>query len=430
MSHMNTIPDAIISKIVLCAAVAGAFSEVFASGFGLYEASAKTYAMGGAVIGRAVDASANFHNPATLSDLTNITITAGFLTEHPRARVKVDGRASESMNSGVFCLPSFQTAVPLPYDFVFGLGMMPEYGLGSAYDDNWTMNYNSTETTVTSFTVNPNLAWKIGDLSFAAGLRFLYFDFEQYQFPYAGMQGSTMRYGRMNSRLKGDNNFRDFGYQAGLKYDLTESFAVGLVYKSRTKVRVEGKSEVSARESYAGEVGSAVVAGNVNRVNGEANTEIELPDSITGGFNWDITDTVHLGGMVAWTQWSTIRTLDFNLNGYHKPIKLEWDDTWRIGLSPSWDFAERWTAIMSYVYENDCCGEQESTMLPAADRHMISLGLCWSPVDSLEIALTYGMILMDGRETHCRETVSGTLHSYCAHKGISEAAGFTLTYRF
>jgi len=411
-------------KGILTAAMALVAASCQASGFGLYEASSPAYAMGGAVVGRAFDASANFYNPATLTDLTNITVTVGAMTEHPRARIKVNGDASESMNPGCFVLPHFHLAVPLPWDFAFGLGVMPEYGLGSAYDDNWSLNYNSTETTVQSFTVNPNLAWKIGDLSVGGGLRFTYFDFEQYAFPFAGQSPYPPSFGRVNSRLKGDNNMRDLGYQVGAKYDIFDNFAVGVVYKSMTMIHVDGKSEVSPQESNPVNVGTAT------RVNGPAETELELPQSITGGFNWDIVDTVHLGGTLGWTQWSSIGDLDFNLNGTHKTIRLRWNDTWRVGLAPSWDFAEDWTAITSYVYENDCCGDQESTMLPAADRHMLSWGLVWRCWRGLELGLTYGMILMDGKETQVRESVSGRLDHYQAYRGISHAAGLTFTYRF
>lgn len=411
-------------KVTFCFLFFFVCAKAFASGFGLYEASSKTYAMGGAVVGRAVDASANFHNPATLTDLTNHTVTVGVMTEHPRGRIKVNGHSSEVMNPGAFALPSFQLAAPLPWDFAFGLGIMPEYGLGSAYDDSWSLNYNSTETTVQSFTVNPNIAWKIGDFSVGAGLRFLYFDFEQYAFPYAGQSGLPPVFGRLKSRLKGDNDMKDFGYQVGLKYDVTESFSVGVVYKSSTMVHVKGKSQVSAQQANAVSELSAAA------VNGPAETELELPQSIVGGFNWDIADDWHLGGVVGWTQWSSVKTLDFNLNGYHKDIRLEWNDTWRVGLSPSWDFADGWTAIMSYVYENDCCGDQESTMLPASDRHMLSWGLCWTPYDWMEIALTYGMIIMDGKDTQVRESVSGRVDRYRAYRGISHAAGLTFTFRF
>ena len=391
--------------------VAGAALSAFASGFGLYEASSRTYAMGGAAVGKAVDASANFHNPATLTDLTNVTVTAGVMTEHPRAKIKVDGTPSETMDPGLFLLPSFQLAVPLWYDLAFGLGVMPEFGLGSAYDDGWSLCGSSEETTVTSFTVNPNLAWKVGDFSIGAGLRFLFFDFEQYSRP-------SKAYG-VRHRLKGDNGMEDFGYQVGMKYDVTDDFALGLVYKSLIVVNVDGKSETDQPAALGGD----------RRVS--AKTDLELPQSITGGFNWDIAVVWHLGGMVAWTQWSSIGTLDFDLGGQHTPCVLNWEDTWRVGLAPSWDFAEDWTAIMSYVYENDCCGGQESTMLPAADRHMLSWGLCWNCWSTLEIAVTYGMILMDGRETRSYNGKNdAALHHYRAYGGISHAAGLTLTYRF
>lgn len=411
------------TKLIFSLAIFAMSLEILASGFGLYEASSKSYALGGTVVGRAADASANFFNPATLTDLTNVTVTVGVMTEHPRARVKVDGNASEVMNPGIFWLPSVQTAVPLSWDFTFGLGVLPEYGLGSAYDDNWTLNWNSTETTVMSFTVNPNLAWKAGGFSIGAGLRFLFFDFEQTQYPWAGANG--MHLGRMDSRLKGDNGMRDFGWQLGVKYDFSEDFAVGVVYKSSTLVHVEGKSEVSAVD-----VGNPYAAAGAKLVNGPAETELELPQSVTGGFNWNITDEVRLGGVIGWTQWSSVKTLDFNLNGIHKPVRLEWNDTWRVGIAPSWDFADGWTAMLSYVYENDCCGAQESTMLPAANRHLISAGVCWSPCDWLEFALTYGIIVMDGCDTQCRDAVDGRLYRYRAYQGISHAAGLSVTLRF
>ena len=88
--------------VILWAAVLMSVS-VFASGFGLYEMSTASHALGGAVVGKAVDASANYFNPATLSDLTNITVSVGFVTEHPSARMKVTGYGGSSeMNPGLF----------------------------------------------------------------------------------------------------------------------------------------------------------------------------------------------------------------------------------------------------------------------------------------------------------------------------------------
>ena len=128
---MKTVKTAGISLVLF-----GAAAAAYGSGFGLYQPSAISHAMGGALLGKAMDASANFNNPATLTDLTNIQFTVGFVTEHPRGRVEV-GRVGQSMerytmDSGMFILPHFQLAIPLPADFTFGFGFEPDYGLGTS----------------------------------------------------------------------------------------------------------------------------------------------------------------------------------------------------------------------------------------------------------------------------------------------------------
>ena len=427
-SFPGSVPVRLGSVPVLALMIAlGVCPRVFASGFGLYEASAKTYAMGGAVLGKAADASANFHNPATLTDFTNIAVTVGFMTEHPRARMKVtrDGTTypSSPMNSGCYVLPHFHLVAPLPWDLAFGLGIMPEYGLGSEYDDSWRLNYGSTDTQVQSFTVNPNLAWKATDkLSVGAGLRFLYWDFEQYSRPY-----SYSPYYNVGNRLKGDNRMKDFGYQIGLKYDFTDDFSMGLTYKSPTVCHVEGKSQTGG---YVASPAGVVSAASYK----DAEAVLEMPQSVTGGFNWDITEDWHLGGIVSWTQWSVIDQVHFNFVDVSTGVasselcRFNWKDTWRFGLAPSWDFADGWTWIASYVFETDCAGDQYSTMLPPSERHMLSTGLCWSPYDWMEIALTYGMIIMDGKESHVKWDRPGD--TYQAYRGISHAAGLSVTFRF
>ena len=378
---------------------------VRASGFGLYEMSTAGHALGGAVVGRAVDASANYYNPATLADITNITVTAGFVTQHPRTRIKVDGAPSTRMDSGLYALPHVNVAAPLPKGFVFGLGIYPEYGLGTSYERHWALANSSRETTVMSITVNPNVAYAITeDWSIAAGLRFLYFDFEQYSDPMPG---------KIGHHLFGNNGMKDFGWQVGTRYRLRDDFAVGAVYRSATTVGVEGRS----------------VTSGLQHTRNHAETEMRLPQSITAGFNWDMTRTLHLGAALMWTQWSSIGTLDFNLGGKHTPCKLEWEDTFRVSVAPSWDFAEDWTWMGSYAFENDCCGGQDSTMLPAANRHLLATGVIWRYSANLEFSLSYGLIIMDGQTSQATGT-DGRLHRYEPHRGLSHAVGLSVTYRF
>lgn len=319
--------------------------------------------------------------------------------------MKVDGHASTAMNPGVFWLPHFNVAVPLPADFTFGLGCWPEFGLGTAYDNNWELVSSSQETTIMSFTVNPNISYAITEKwSVGAGLRVLFFDFEQYSYPIPG---------KLRHRLKGDNRMSDMGWQIGTRYRLLDNLSFGVVYKSMINVNVEGSSDKKGLQNA--------------RVSAE--TDMDLPQSVTGGFNWDITDTVHLGGAVMWTEWSSIGELDFNLGGQHVPCVLNWKDTYRFTLAPSWDFAENWTWMGSYAFESDCTCDQNSTMLPGSERHMLGTGLAWQCLESLELALSYGLIIMEGKTSQATDA-AGTLRHYKPHRGISHAVGLSLTYRF
>lgn len=412
----------------------GAFmtSCAWASGFALYEPTAVGTAMGGALLGKGVDASANTINPATLTDITNITVTLGFVTEHPRARIKINGNGSKPLDPGPFLLPHFQAVVPLPWDFTFGLGLAPEYGLGTHYTHGGEMTWSSRETTIKGFVLNPNLAYKITDRwSVGAGVRLLYFDFEQESYPQAVFQhpdtGLPMNGGSVRNHLHGDNDFEDVGWQVGTSYKLLDNLSFGAVYKSKIDVHVKGHTRARPRTTYVPEA----CAGYVSALTGPASANIELPQSVAFGCNWDITDTWHLGLAASWTDWSSIDTLKFHLNGNTKPIKLGWKDSWRFAIAPSWDFAENWTAMISYVYDmNVCPSDQESTMLPPGDRQIISGGLAWRITENLECDMSYGLVIMGSNDSmHMRDSFGKEYRLEC-HRGLSHAVGFSVTYRF
>ena len=440
------------SFLVLCAALSSAFAH--GSGFALYEPSAAAHALGGATLGKAIDPSANFINPATLSDITNLTITAGFVTEHPRAKVGVsqDGVPvghRRSLEPGLFWLPHFMMAMPLPWGFTFGLGGDAEYGLGTKYSGAWPMNWSTTETTVQGYVLTPNVSYEITkDWSVGLGLRWLYFDFEQYSKPIApgdlssyglGMQ----QFGTLNNHLHGDNDFRSLGWQVGTRYKILDNLAVGAVYKSAIDVHVKGDcttsvvgyndtliKQIDMLMPGAGQKARGAVAQGAAAANGGADAKLTLPQSITGGFNWDITKTVHFGAAASWTEWSELDALTFHLPGPDRTTKLKWHDTWRFAFAPSWDFAEDWTWMVSYIYDMDCTDRhQASAMLPPADRHILGTGFTWRVWRGLECTLSYACIFMAGGVMETQDAL-GRDWRLETKSGFCHAAGFSVTYRF
>ena len=451
-----------------------ASTAAFSAGFGLYEGGARGNAMGGAVMGRAVDASANFYNPATLTDLTGTVVTVGMTTEHPSADTYVNGHRCRKMDAGCFVLPNVYIAQQLPYDFSFGLGFAPEYGLGTCYDQNWPLAWDTRKTTIAGLTINPNLAYKVTeDWSVSAGLRFLYFSFDQYSDKMAAQDGEN--YGTVRDHLKGNNGLLDWGWQISTKYDITEKLSVGVMYKSyidthvkgdnHTRVRGYDDSAVAAQvdkgvraalSQYAGMgivPGSAAYEQYYNRAysqaypsavakahdqvksgadaaDGAASCDLRVPQSLTFGANYDVLDDLHLGVVAVWTQWSSIDNLHFDLPGdTDRDVPLKWNDAWRVGFGLAYDLTDDLTFMCSYVFDQDPCSKYHgTTMLPPGDRHIgtVGFGYALGPVD---IAVSYGLVFMSGDSLTLTDDV-GNDYKFETKNGLSHAVAVTMSYQF
>ena len=460
-----------MKKLSLAAAsVALSGFSAFGAGFALYEGSASGTALGGAVMGKAVDASAVFYNPATMSDFTNTVVTVGLVTEHPTADTIVNGHHGRKMDPGAFVLPNVYVVQPLPYDFSFGLGFAPEYGLGTHYNQDWEMAWNTRSTFVEGLTINPNISYRITDKwSVAAGIRLLYFEFDQYSSPMAVSDGNY--YGSMRNHLKGDNGFTDWGWELSTRYKFTDTVSAGVLYKSYIDTKVKGynhtrvksrdysaaeaQADATVRErltamglagtpywdayyaqamQQASEVARQQVDSSLDSAaaanTGHASADIRLPQSVTVGGNWDVTETVHLGTAVTWTEWSSMPALTFHLPTGTPVTKLGWDDVYRFAFGGVWDFHENFSLLGSYVYDMDPCSTKKnrgSTMLPPGDRHIGTVGLAWhyGPVD---ITLSYGLVFMCSKSVYY--TRAGQDTKFDTENGISHAVGLSLTYAF
>ena len=458
------------SKIVVIGMMSGAFSA-FAAGFGLYEGSARGNALGGGLVGKAADASANFYNPATLTDLTNTVVTVGMTTEHPKADTTVNGHKTGKMDAGGFVLPHLYLAQPLPYDFVFGLGIAPEYGLGTHYHQDWPLAWDTRQTTIEGIVFNPNLAYRVtDDWSVSAGIRLMYFSFDQYADKMAISHGDS--YGTIRDHLKGDNGMIDWGWQLSTKYNITKKLSVGVMYKSFIDVKVKGYNHTRVRSyddsalapqvaagvkaalqqagltpgnpvydqyyrtayknAYSQAVGSAhsQVKSGAESADGAASAKLRLPQSLTLGLNYDLTDDWHFGLAATWTEWSSIDSIHFSLPGDNdKDLPLKWNDVWRVGGGVAYDITDNLTFMTSYVYDMDPCSKYHgTTMLPPGSRHVGTVGFGYK-LGAFDLGVSYGLVFMNGRELSIED---GLGHSYRfnTRNGLSHAASVTMSYSF
>ena len=416
-------------KLVLSAVALIACAEVHAAGFGLYEMSARAMMSGGHNVGKGIDASAVYYNPAMISDLTGTWVTVGMTMINPPLDTRVNGVGTHKMNPGWFMDPHAFITQELPWGFTAGLGFYGDYGLGSHYDNDWPLSFNSVETLFEGFCVSPTLSYKVTDKwSVAAGARFERVIFHQrriYQLDRLANYAYGPNYlGRMRMRINANNDF-DVGYLVGSTYDITEDFSVGAVWRSRIRCDIEGNITASGSTPY-----SMMMAAQNTKEVGE---KLDLPMSATVGFNWDRAlwlEKLHLSSSLTWTEWSTIDKLDL---GVGEVMELGWHNAYRAGFGFEYDLADWITPGMGYVYDWDPTRERRpNTMLPAGDRHNIYFGATFHITDNLDFSLAGGMVLMESKTAWFDNPVTGQSNAFKFQSRNSHTylASASITYHF
>ena len=405
-----------------------------AAGFGLYEASPRGNAMGGALVGKTGDATANYYNPANLTDSTNVSVVAGVTFINPFCDVDVDGRPQQKMNPGWFAAPAFYASVPLPWDFTLGWGNYSEFGLGTKYGRHWDLAGDTLETTMKQFTFNPNLAYKVTDWwSVAAGFRMSYIQFENFKEPHHGesfyfeqMRRTLPQYGNayhLKSHLKGDD--WDFGYNLGTTFKVTTNVTLGVVYRSRIRHNIKGDFNLRGHANTPrGWVGQ--------HEDLHAGAKLTLPQSVTFGGNWDVTGKFRVGAAITWTEWSSVNTIRFRIPKYGYSEPLHWHNAWRYGFGAEYDLTNWMSVRGGYVYDRDPCNNG-TTMLPAGDRHILAFGSGFKLAENLRLDLGYSLVMMEDsrRRVHLTrlDGVEET-HKFEARNSFSHLVSASLSYSF
>lgn len=409
--------------------------SAFGAGFGLYEASARGNAMGGAIVGSTRDASAVYYNPANMTETTNVSVMVGATMVWLYSDVTVDGRGQQDMNPGLFCIPNFYITAPVWGDLHFGLGVYCEDGLGTKYGDRWALAGDTVETTMEQFTLNPNLAYRITDWwSVAGGLKMSYIYFYNKKHPYWGAPGYDL-----DSELEGDDI--SMGYNFGTTFRLMDSreygrLALGIVYRSQIKHDIKGDFDINGRVPHP-LYGAIPYYASGADAHSDASAKLKLPQSLTAGLNWDSPgDRWHVGLATTWTQWSSVDTIAFKIparkptgesSSYNLP--LEWDDVWRFSVGVEYGVSKDLSLRCGYVYDMDPSSEYRgTTMLPGGDRHIIGLGVGYNIWKTLRLDIGYNLVMMDPGERYI--AVNGVRHEFGTDNAYSHMLSASLSYAF
>ena len=420
--------DRTVTRCLRTCGVAGLLAlssnTVFASSFALIEQSVSgmgsAYASGSAGLN---DASTIYFNPATMSRLPGSNLTGGLQIVNSRTDFK--GSAEYNTNNpvnratGLAGLPisgdsktNLDLTAAIPMGAIshqlndrtwLGLTINAPFGLKTDYDDDWVGRYNAIKSELLTYNFNPTLAFKINEhVTFGVGVSALYADGELTNAAdvglgdfvgavtatppkapglpwYPGAVGTST----YDSRVKMTADDWGWGYNFGFMLEPSDNTRLGLHYRSKIELTLEGNAKVS---------------GPVVNSKQDAKLDLTLPDSLSISGYHAINSKWAIMADYTWTQWSRIKSLDIKLeDGSESVSTWNYDDSSRYSIGTEYTYNNKWKyraglALDQTPVPND---SERSPRVPDADRTWLSFGLTYTHTRNLSVDFGYAHLFVD-----------------------------------
>ena len=222
------------------AALLASAATASAAGFGLYEGSVRANAMGTEITADPVSPSVMYNNPAAITELDGVQVEAGATGIRPAQRIKTTsplGADRMTHADSKWWVPPNAYATWKAFERMsVGVGFFSRAGLGCEYPEDWPGRYDWTKVELTSYEVNPNVAFKLTDtLSFGGGWRLQSMEADLYRMVSSGTPFADPD---LKMHLKGDA--QALAYDVGLYWQAATNISFGVAYQSRATEDIKG----------------------------------------------------------------------------------------------------------------------------------------------------------------------------------------------
>lgn len=402
--------------------------QLGASGFSIFEQSAKASGLAGAWVARADDAAANWYNPAALLWLEGSEVQFG-------GNIITVGGDTEftalDPSFGIFTPTVFEpeSSLETPIHFYYrqkvspglawGIGLTTPFGLVTEWAQR-PVTFSAAKSELTTFVLNPNVAVAIGGgWALGLGVDYIFADIGSFsrEVP-IDLDGNPLNgfevIGAAN--LTGDGN--DIGFNVAL-HRKGPGWGFGLTYRTELSPEIEGDIAYSGFGPLSPFFPSSPGSAGLN-----------LPAQAQVGLAWETSGPWSFEVDVAWAGWSDFDTLIIDITNetaFSRDIVLReaWDDTfsYRFGAARAAGANEwRFGVVLD---ESPVPEDTLRPSIPDAERTGASFGWghkgpSWN-VDLYYMALWFDDITAVGNE---EGVIRGTYSSF------TNLAGVTVSRRF
>lgn len=416
--------------------------SVFASGVGLTGIGARATALGGNFRAVANDWSAMYWNPAGITQLqgwhfgfsTEAIMPVGSYTFKQNSTMPFSlFRTDEIENeSKTFLIPAAGVVYGMG-KMSFGLAVYVPFGLGAEWDALNTAAYSSAysgidyEDDLKVIDIQPTFAYQVNDkLSVGVGVSLTYADIlirkptttpnsllfdPAYATLKAGvlalmdLDAATYNHVLTEQELTGDG--MGVGFNFGLKYKVTDCFAVGLSGIYYNTISLDGNINAT---TYGAEIPAAVLtqlSGTLDALIGagqltdaqkqqilaiysgqeipkytdaKGDADLPLPMTLGVGFAYTGIEKLLVSADLSWTQWSSWDVIEIAMeDGSTSELVENWEDGMRFGLGLEYCLTEK-LGMRAGLYSEPAAPPNETMTITIPDperRYSITAGFSY-----------------------------------------------------
>jgi len=405
--------------------------NAFASDNGVIKldlADAVAVSMGGAFVGEADRPSAVFYNPAGITQMDTIEVSAGLTWAQPQIEFESASGGASKMKEDNYLFPSIFVTAPVIKDKLYvGIGETSDFGGGNDWEANGFSQYATIKDSIVNQDYRLAAAYKICD-QWSLGAEAID---EQSEFEHdeAINQGG---FGNGDALFKATDNA--WGFDLGTIFRLNAQNQFGLNYKSPIHHVYDGN--VYFNNLFTG-AGLGALLGGVSSFTTKAVQKLKMPQTVTLGYSLKPISKLTLNFDLGWTDWSqykqqtsTYPNLSAGQQSGLAPsstLARDWTSVWSESFGAQYSVTDKFRVRAGYEHHQSPVPQANyDTEFPDADSNTLTAGIGFDLTSKLTIDVAYA-----GAIYKMRNIISTTDASLSGkYSEFVNVGVVTLTYKF
>lgn len=374
-----------------------------AAGFAVAEQSAVAGGTAGAGTARADDPSAAWYNPAALADGAGWRAGLGVMAASPSLTMRMtDGSGEETTESQLLTPPNVSLSWASG-ERAYGVAVGVPFGAGVTWPTDWVDRYEIVSTRLEVVRVAPFIAWRFGKLSLAVGP---HIDFGRLRLT------RQLDFVDTEGRVAIDMWGVGLGIDASLAYELSRTVRLGVSYKSRTAISLDGDADFDDHpEAFSEKIPDQGVGADVT-----------LPDRLAFGVSWRVVPRVTLLAdleVTVWDSWDRL-VIDFEEEQTPDVTQVtDWHTTVAARAGAEWTATRMLTARGGlFIDPSPAPAETLAPTSPDSTRVGLTVGAGLAISKSLAVDAFYEYMQLLGQESENEDSLAAAYDGHAHFFGL------------